>query len=668
MTDLGSYDVSADLLSVLRAHRAGQRLAARLVLVGPPTTPAATPAPGSRASLSLVPCPGQSRHRPVFGPGDASQATAVPPDGGPATDPAAWLDVLDGMVHSGLKARFLGGGGVFTTVDPDGLTRALEESRRFRRDTATGGFFHRRKVSFREVAPFDSLHVVIDGTRVSSHIDRVSPLNCDPYQAAHYSPGRVLVHSVTAFADDVRLRLPSRARTAWSPPPEPANPDRSGGPETITTVAFNVIDDAIHLLDTEAAPWSIQLELRLDGPLDDARLRSAVQAALGRHPMARARKKASQRTLHGDSWEIPTTVDVDPLRIVECPDDESLERARTELQSLAVPLAESPPLRLRLARHHGGDVLMLNVNHAAMDGFGALRVLRSVARAYAGVADPVAEADFSHSRDLPRRLAAPNLPTRLRRQLVLVEKLRDLVMPPARLAGDGASGETGYGFHLSTLPAADTKALLDLHHPGTVNDVLLAALHRAIAGWNSERHARCGRIGVLVPANLRPPEWRNEMVGNFSLPARVTTTRRSRRGLQSTLQAVTAQTARKKKTGMGTALIELLGRSNLLPLWAKQAMVMTLPLTGNRLVDTAMLSNLGSLDDVPTFGAEAAAVTEVWFSPPARMPLGLSIGVVTMSGRLHLSFRYRRRLLGPDAARRFADRYLDELRRFTAAI
>jgi NRPS condensation-like uncharacterized protein len=383
--------------------------------------------------------------------------------------------------------------------------------------------------------------------------------------------------------------------------------------------------------------------------------------------MGRARKKASQRTLHGDHWEIPVTVDVEPLLVVDCPDDAALAVTRAQLQSLAVPLAESPPMRLRLARHSGGDVLMVNVNHAAMDGFGALRVLRSVARAYAGDDDPMPEVDLRQARDLPKRLAAPDLATRIRRQLVLVEKLRDLVVPPARLAGDGARGETGYGFHLVALSMADTGALLELRHAGTVNDVLLAALHRAIAGWNADHGTGCHRIGVLVPANLRPPEWRNEVVGNFSLPARVTTAARHRLSPRATLEAVTAQTARKKKTGMGTALIELLGRSRLLPLWAKQAMVVLLPVTGNRLVDTAMLSNLGSLDDVPWFGAEAGEVSEVWFSPPARMPLGLALGVVTVNQRMHLSFRYRHRLFGAEAAGRFADRYVEELRHLASA-
>ncbi len=468
----------------------------------------------------------------------------------------------------------------------------------------------------------------------------------------------------------MRARRRDRLRPAWSPydvahGSDPAGeagaPDPSDGP---ATVPFNIIDEAIHLLDSEAAPWSIQLELRINGALDEARLRAALLEALGRHPMSRARKKPSRRTLHEDSWEIPAAVDVDPLRVVACRDDEELQRVRAQLQSLAVPLAESPPLRVRLARHPDGDVLMLNVNHAATDGFGALRVLRSVARAYAGDDDPIPVLDFSQVRDLPRRLAARNLATRIRRQLVLLEKLRDLILPPARLAGDGASGETGYGFHLVRLSATETKALLGLQYPGTVNDVLLAALHGAIAGWNAEHHARVGRIGVLVPANLRPAGWRNDMVGNFSLPARVTTTRRSRRDPMAALAAVTAQTARKKKTGMGTALIEILGRSWLLPLWAKQGLVMLLPVTGNRLVDTAMLSNLGALDDIPSFGPDAGRVTEVWFSPPARMPLGLAIGAVTVAGRLHLSFRYRHRLFGPAAAERFADRYLDELRRF----
>jgi NRPS condensation-like uncharacterized protein len=238
------------------------------------------------------------------------------------------------------------------------------------------------------------------------------------------------------------------------------------------------------------------------------------------------------------------------------------------------------------------------------------------------------------------------------------------VVAPAREAPDGGGNDAGYAFHHVALSPAQTEALSRLQPAGTVNDVLLASLNLAIARWNGEHGQRCGRIGVLVPANLRPSGWRDDVAGNYSLPARVSTTRRSRHSPQSTLQTLSRQTRRKKRAGMGTALIEVLGRSPLFPLWVKQVTVMLLPLTGNRLVDTAVLSNLGELREPPAFGADAGATVEMWFSPPARMPLGLTIGTVTVNGRLHLVFRHRLRLFDGDAARRFAETYLVELDRF----
>jgi NRPS condensation-like uncharacterized protein len=379
--------------------------------------------------------------------------------------------------------------------------------------------------------------------------------------------------------------------------------------------------------------------------------------------MARSRKVASRRTQHTDRWQVMAEADIDPLRVVHCADEGALARAREELQGMVVPLVESPPLRARLVHRPGGDLLMLNANHAAMDAIGALRVLRSVARAYADDLEPEAGTgpDPIEARTWLRELTEADDRTRARRRLALADKLTDAVVRPARVAPDGASGAAGYGFHHLALTARLTRDLVDLEHPGTVNDVLLAALHLAIAAWNDERGERCGRIGVLVPANLRPPEWRHEVVGNFSLPARVATNRRHRRQPESALRTLTAQTRRKKGVGFGTALLEVLERSDRLPLWAKQAMVMSLPLGGNRLVDTAMLSNLGPLTDPPWFGPEAGPTVEAWFSPPARLPLGLTVGAVTVEGRLHLVLRYRHGLFDARAAASFADTFVAQI-------
>jgi NRPS condensation-like uncharacterized protein len=448
-------------------------------------------------------------------------------------------------------------------------------------------------------------------------------------------------------------------------------------PSTVpdATVPFSVIDQAIHLLDVPTAPWSIQLEVRVEGHLDEARLRAAIGAAMGHHPMARVRKLPSRLRAHVDNWCIESEPAIDPLRVLDCPDDESLTAARSRLQGISVPLTESPPLRVILARHPDGDLVMLNVNHAAMDGYGVLRLLRSIARAYSGEDDPIPALDFEQTRHVAGNVGA-RLWVRVRRQLALTTRMRDLVVPPARVAGDGAADEAGYGFVHARLSQSQTEALVaGVRAMGasaedaraTVNDALLAALHLAIADWNAEHEKPCRRIGVLVPANLRPAEWREEVAGNFSLPARISTNRRDRRTTTMALKAVAVQTRRKKQVGMGTAFIELLGRTRLLPLWAKRLFVLGLPLTGNRLVDTAMLSNLGRLD-IPPFGdgSGAGRVDEVWFSPPARMPLGLTIGAATVDGRLHLVLRYRNRQFDHAAAIRFSDCYVRTLGTFTA--
>jgi NRPS condensation-like uncharacterized protein len=421
-------------------------------------------------------------------------------------------------------------------------------------------------------------------------------------------------------------------------------------------VPFTSIDEAVHLLDTPAEPWSIQLELRIAGALDEGRLRAAVPAGLVHHPMARAKLLPARRTDTRWTWAITGVPDLDPLKVVDCAGDAELAAVRSELHSLSVPLAESPPLRLRLARHPLGDVLMINANHAAFDGFGTLQVLCSIARAYAEEPEPAPSVDLVEAREVDRLTRAASGAERARRIRALAEKARDMATPPARVAPQGGSDRPGYGIHQISVPVPRKP------ENATVNDLLLAALNLAIAGWNTEQGATCRRIGVLIPVNLRPPEWKSEVVTNFVSESRVSTTPKDRRTSQSTLDAIAAQT-RRIKDGEGGALMEILARTARVPLWLKQPLSPFIWMTGNRLVDTAVLSNLGAIDDdkLPRFGAGAGDVVGVWFSAPARMPCGLSLGAVSAAGALHLAFRYRYPLWGPAAAAAFADRFMIEL-------
>jgi NRPS condensation-like uncharacterized protein len=506
--------------------------------------------------------------------------------------------------------------------EPETLFRALVSSGRFHRDSGLGRIYHPGSVSLRENAPADSLHVVITGDHVSAHVDRLSPLGDN---RPGYSVRRAAAHNVVGAAQDLVRLLRGRqgdhrshldCKWMWTAD------DGLPGPD--------------HLLDPHA--WSVHLEAKVEGSLDELRLRKALDNVLGHRPAAH-----------------------DPLDVVHCDDDVALDQARAELLGEPVPMTEWPPLRIRLVHHPDGDVVLLNVNHAAGDGPAARHVLESIAEAYAE-GEPIGPPlDFLGVSDLPVIPTSAPVSTVESLYRDIVERLRDRLARPARLAPDGAEDRPGYGFHSVTLSEADTRRVANIHRQGTARNVLLAALHLAIGEWNLEHGTPGRRVGVLAPVDLRPLGWRSERVANLSVTARISTSRRHRSGPRAALKAITAQKDRNKRFRTGVALVAALDRNGLLGLWAKQSLVVLQPLTRNLGVDTAMLANVGWLEPPPSFGAEAGMTTAAWYSLPARTPQSLCIGAVTLGGRLHLTFRYPHRLFGADAARRFAETYVDQI-------
>jgi NRPS condensation-like uncharacterized protein len=167
--------------------------------------------------------------------------------------------------------------------------------------------------------------------------------------------------------------------------------------------------------------------------------------------------------------------------------------------------------------------------------------------------------------------------------------------------------------------------------------------------WNEHHGTPNGTIYLMMPINVRPPEWRHEIVGNFASYVSVRVDSGDETTLDSAIQAAASSTRRIKKGGIAGLIIDLFGAPTLLPTAIKRRMQDLLPLTGNVLVDTAVLSNLGRIDSVPHLG-DAGTVRELWFSHPGRMPLGASFGAATLNGRLLITLRYRHTLLDATAA------------------
>ena len=408
---------------------------------------------------------------------------------------------------------------------------------------------------------------------------------------------------------------------------------------------LGLLDEAILHLDSPAEPWSVHLEVRYRRALDETRLGEAVGAALDRHPAARARLAISHPR-RSYEWVPSPTPDLDPYDIVHCDGDDALAAAREELLSRPLPFGASPPLRVRLARHPDADVVMLNLHHAAGDGMAALVFLQSVARAYAGRPETVV--------DLPRGPAAT--PVSRPQLRAAAAELSGAARPSARIAADGGREAPGYAFHLLALEAARTRALRARARDGaTVNDLLMAALHLSVARWNAEHGKPGGRLSVLMPVNLRPREAWRDGFGNFTFMVPVSTVPRDRVSPTVAVDAVRRRTRAVKEQRTPAAVVSCLQRLQHLPISFRRRIIRQA--ARESVVPTSLLSNLGVMEHDLGLGPEVGAPTDIWFSPPARMPLGLSVGALTVNGQLSVTFRVRHPLLGRDALARFAAVY-----------
>ncbi|MGH3976309.1 MAG: hypothetical protein ACRDS9_23750 [Pseudonocardiaceae bacterium] len=193
--------------------------------------------------------------------------------------------------------------------------------------------------------------------------------------------------------------------------------------------------------------------------------------------------------------------------------------------------------------------------------------------------------------------------------------------------------------------------------PGiSINDVLLAALHLTVQVWNSKHGAPTGRVGVQMPINVCPADRAWEVVSNLTSMVSVSTGPDDRVDLTTATAAVVEQTSEIRRNNRAYGLYDLLDVTRKAPLAVKRAVPKLIHLTGDRFVDTAMLSNLGRLPEPPTLpNGDGSEPPELWFSPPCDSACSVAVGVATIEQRLTLVTRYRYDQFDADAAEGFTD-------------
>ncbi len=319
-------------------------------------------------------------------------------------------------------------------------------------------------------------------------------------------------------------------------------------------IPLNSMDEMFMHLDVPTRPLTVHLEVRVNGALDEGRMRKAVQVAVEQHPVARARLAPWRADAKKYEWLVEEEeLQIDPVRAIEVSDPASLDDVRGDLVSRAISLFESPPFRIVLVHDAGGDHVMLVTNHVACDGIGALRLMQSVGRAYADVPDPTVEIDAAEAHRLAfASSAGPGIGDLLNSGRLGLQQLAQNRSRLAKVAAKDGSSDPGYCVHTMSLPLAPVlKSELRHRLHATVNDVLLAAVHRSIGEWNRQHGKRAGRISIGMPVNARPEAWRSEVVGNFITSEMVPTLGRDRQSPEQCLTAVARWTDAFKRRGSG---------------------------------------------------------------------------------------------------------------------
>ena len=460
--------------------------------------------------------------------------------------------------------------------------------------------------------------------------------------------------------------------------------------------------------------------------MDYPALRQAVAGALAVAPRARGRMAAGHAFRRRYTWEFPPLPDVDPVSHVAWADEDELAAARVRFLDNAPPLGTSPPVRLLLAAGPGASCVILNANHAAMDGMSSLELLRDIAARYRAIAGDSArprphaalacaagagvatgavavssqEAGAAAMGQAAKGPLVAGPVSASTGQTYTGSSSTGLVSTGSLSTGSSSTGSLSTGL-VSTVPprsASPGRARVRARLPypvariapererrerrdgygvcplpvpaiprapgATVNDTLIAALIATISRWN-RAHGRAPRsIRVTVPVNVRDPGLRG-VAGNQSRIATVTVDPGTAAGDQSRLlAAVTRQTIALRCAHQRDASAGVLGRApGWWPVALKRLTVrLALRAVGPAVCDTCMLTNLGEVTDAPW---SYRGPVRMALSGPAHMPRGLSVAAVTADGQLRLGFRYRRALLDEAAAARFTVGYAAALAELT---
>ena len=438
--------------------------------------------------------------------------------------------------------------------------------------------------------------------------------------------------------------------------------------EALRRRPFTVPDEMACHFETQAEPFNIHLEMRIAGRLDREAFHAAAVAALIASPHASGRRAPHGLLSASYVWEHPATLDLDPVSFIDLADDADLARERAAFMSRSPSVDASPPVSLLVASMSDYDFVLLNGHHAAMDALSWLDLLRDIGRRYRGAGTepgPGALDPPAALADAPQHAGRPGTPApiRLASSARLSQRWQRLTRP-ARIARDGNGGR-GYGLHLMPLTEVPAVQPFATGEKATLNEALITALIAAIGRWNAAHRRPARLIRITTPVNARDP-GDIHAAGNLSrLVTIAAAPPAAGEDLMPLLLDVAhqARSARQRPGHQVGAGIRMLAALHCPAVVKRLTVHAALRTAGPLLCDSAMLTNLGNVQDPPDFGIDGPTIMA--FSAQAQMPRGLSVAAITVGGQLQLALRYSRALFDQGATELFGTTLLSAFSEIT---
>ncbi len=272
--------------------------------------------------------------------------------------------------------------------------------------------------------------------------------------------------------------------------------------------------------------------MEFDRRLDPHALQEAAQACLMAHPVLHS------RLVRGNGpavWEMIDGVRIPPVQAEEC--DENYH------SRVAGPVDPYEPLqfRVRLLRRPVGDVIVINLVHAAADAFGLHTLMSqllqeyqtpgSICPAQGGI--PERDTIWTQSIKLQGTRGSPDMK----------------VINPLWPDPFGTSGEPS-AFHRECISAPELEAVRTRAKAlgGSINDVILSAYFLSM----SDLTGYMGPIDIFFPVNLR--RHKNDgsrVMSNQSANVCFVIDRRAGEGMKEILPRVTRETKLLKGDAIG---------------------------------------------------------------------------------------------------------------------